>query len=137
VEEFNNELYDDTGELKISEEVVAIISGISATEIDGVAGMSSSLAGEIVEMLGRKNLSKGVKVEVGEKEAAIDLYVIVNYGCRIPDVSWKVQEKVKKDVEKMTGLKVVEVNIHVQGINFGVKVPNDEDVKVEFEEDKF
>ncbi|MEN8908295.1 MAG: Asp23/Gls24 family envelope stress response protein [Clostridiales bacterium] len=123
MEEFNNELYDDTGELKISEEVVAIISGISATEIDGIAGMSSSLAGEIVEMLGRKNLSKGVKVEVGEKEAAIDLYVIVNYGYRIPEVSWQVQEKVKKGVEKMTGLKVIEVNIHVQGINFD-KVSN-------------
>jgi uncharacterized alkaline shock family protein YloU len=75
------------------------------------------LQGGIAEALGRKNLTKGVKVEVGEKEAAIDLYIIIEYGCRIPDVAWNIQEKVKKSVETMTGLQVVEVNIHVQGVN--------------------
>jgi uncharacterized alkaline shock family protein YloU len=128
VEEFNQDsLMDVSGDTKISEEVVAIIAGIAAMEIDGVVGMSPGFAGEIAEILGRKNLSKGVKVEVGEKEAAIDLYVIINYGCRIPDVSWNVQEKVKKEVEKMTGLKVIEVNIHVQGIHFGSEKPLDKD----------
>jgi uncharacterized alkaline shock family protein YloU len=68
-------------------------------------------------MLGRKNLSKGVKVEVGEREAAIDLYIIVEYGCRIPEVAWNIQEKVKRSVETMTGLNVIEVNIHIQGVN--------------------
>lgn len=108
---------EDLGNVKISEEVVAIVAGIAATEVPGVAGMSGGLAGGIAEMLGRKNLSKGVKVEVGEKEAAIDLYIIVEYGCRIPDVSWEIQEKVKKAVESMTGLNVIEVNIHIQGVN--------------------
>ncbi len=103
--------------VKISEEVVAIIAGIAATEVNGVAGMSGGLAGELSEILGRKNMSKGVKVEVGEKEAAIDLYIIVEYGARIPDVAWEIQEKVKTTVENMTGLKVIEVNIHVQGVN--------------------
>src|SRR5690606_3562353 len=89
-----------------------------ATEVPGVAGMSGGFAGGISEMLGRKNLSKGVKVEVGDKEAAIDLYIIVEYGCRIPEVAWNIQEKVKNAVENMTGLKVVAVNIHIQGVNF-------------------
>lgn len=108
---------NEVGEVKISEEVVAIIAGIAAMDIPGVAGMSGGIAGGIAEMLGRKNLSKGVKVEVGDKEAAIDIYIIVEYGCRIPDVSWDIQEKVKETVETMTGLNVVEVNIHIQGVN--------------------
>ncbi len=113
----NLKVSDEVGSIKISDEVVAIIAGIAATEVSGVAGMSGGLAGGIAEMLGRKNLSKGVKVEVGDKEAAIDLYLIVEYGCRIPDVSWEIQEKVKNAVETMTGLQVIEVNIHVQGVN--------------------
>ncbi len=117
MEELTN-VVDDMGTVKISEEVVAIISGVAATEVPGVAGMSGGIAGGIAEILGRKNLSKGVKVEVGEKEAAIDLYIIVDYGARIPEVAWDIQEKVKTTVQNMTGLNVVEVNIHVQGVNF-------------------
>lgn len=109
---------DEMGSVRITDEVVAIIAGIAATEVQGVAGMSGGIAGGIAEMLGRKNLSKGVKVEVGEKEAAIDLFIIVEYGWRIPDIAWEIQEKVKKAVETMTGLDVIEVNIHVQGVNF-------------------
>lgn len=118
MEEFNQDIANEKGSIRISEEVVAIIAGIAATEVTGVAGMSGGIAGGIAEMLGRKNLSKGVKVEVGDKEAAIDLYIIVEYGSRIPDVAWEIQEKVKKSVETMTGLNVVEVNIHIQGVNF-------------------
>ncbi len=117
MEEIIQNSIDDIGTVKISDEVVAIIAGIAAVEVPGVAGMSGGIAGGIAEMLGRKNLSKGVKVEVGEKEAAIDLYLIVEYGARIPDVAWEIQEKVKKAVETMTGLNVIEVNIHVQGVN--------------------
>jgi uncharacterized alkaline shock family protein YloU len=117
VEEINQAVTEEAGGVKIADEVVAIIAGIAATEVAGVAGMSGGLAGGIAEMLGRKNLSKGVKVEVGEKEAAIDLYIIVEYGSRIPDVAWEIQERVKKSVETMTGLNVVEVNIHIQGVN--------------------
>ena len=111
--------HSDVGSIRIADEVVGIIAGLSATEVVGVAGMSAGLVGGIAEMLGKKNLSKGVKVEVGEREAAVDLYIIVEYGVRIPDVALRVQENVKRAIESMTGLDVVEVNIHVQGVGFG------------------
>lgn len=118
----------ETGSIKIADEVVAIISGLAATEIEGVAGMSGGLAGGIAEMLGKRNLTKGVKVEVGEKQAAVDLFIIVRFGVRIPDVAWKIQESVKRAVESMTGLEVVKVNVHVQGVNFhAAKADQDED----------
>lgn len=117
MEELEQGVTNEIGSIKITDEVVAIIAGIAAIELPGVAGMSGGIVGGIAEMLGRKNLSKGVKVEVGEREAAIDLYIIVEYGCRIPEVAWNIQEKVKKSVETMTGLNVIEVNIHVQGVN--------------------
>lgn len=105
------------GSIKISDDVVAVIAGIAATEVSGVAGMSGGVVNGITEMLGRKNLSKGVKVEVGDKDASVDIFIIVDYGVRIPEVAWNVQENVKKSIETMTGLNVVEVNIHVQGVN--------------------
>lgn len=108
----------DFGTIKIANEVVAIIAGLAATEIEGVAGMSGGIAGGITELLGRKNLAKGVKVEVGEKEAAVDLFIVVNFGVRIPEVAIKIQENVKKAIEGMSGLKVVEVNVHIQGVVF-------------------
>ena len=108
----------DSGKIRIADEVVGIIAGLAATEVAGVAGMSGGIAGGIAEILGRKNLSKGVKVEVGEREAAIDLFVIVEYGVRIPEVANNIQENVKKGIESMTGLAVVEVNVHVQGVDF-------------------
>lgn len=119
----------DVGTIRIADEVVGIVAGLAATEIPGVAGMSAGLVGGIAEMLGKKNLSKGVKVEVGEKEAAVDLFIIVEYGVRIPDVALKVQENVKRAIESMTGLDVVEVNIHVQGVGFGTD-SKEEDIRV-------
>ena len=115
------------GTIRIADEVVSIIAGLAATEIEGIAGMSGGLVGGIAEMLGRKNFSKGVKVEVGEREAAIDLYIIVKYGVRIPDVALAAQENIKQAIENMTGLSVVEVNVHVQGVNF----PTDDEEKLE------
>ncbi|MCI6158988.1 MAG: Asp23/Gls24 family envelope stress response protein [Selenomonadaceae bacterium] len=106
------------GSIRIADEVVSIIAGLAATEIDGVAGMSGGIVSGVAEMLGRKNFSKGVKVEVGEKEAAVDLFLIVKYGVRIPDLALAVQENVKQAIETMTGLSVVEVNVHVQGVGF-------------------
>jgi uncharacterized alkaline shock family protein YloU len=129
VQHIENIAGPDVGSIKITDEVVAIIAGIAAIEVPGVASMSGGIAGGIAEALGRKNLTKGVKVEVGEKEAAIDLYIIIEYGCRIPDVAWNIQEKVKKSVETMTGLQVVEVNIHVQGVNIEVLTKKDIDLK--------
>ena len=118
------------GSVKIADEVVSIIAGLAATEIDGIAGMSGGLVGGIAEVLGRKNFSKGVKVEVGEKEAAIDLYIIVKYGVRIPDVALAAQENVKQAIETMTGLSVVEVNVHVQGVGFPEEEEKEEEVRV-------
>ena len=106
------------GTIRSADDVVSIIAGLAATEIEGIAGMSAGLVGGIAEILGRKNFAKGVKVEVGEREAAVDLYIIVKYGVRIPDVALAAQENVKQAIETMTGLSVVEVNIHVQGVGF-------------------
>jgi uncharacterized alkaline shock family protein YloU len=106
----------ELGSIKIADEVVAIIAGLAATEVEGIAGMSGGIAGGIAEILGAKNLTKGVKVEVGEREAAISMFVIIEYGARIPDVCWEIQEKVKGAVETMTGLNVIEVNVNVQGV---------------------
>ncbi|HYE84197.1 MAG TPA: Asp23/Gls24 family envelope stress response protein [Clostridia bacterium] len=121
---------DKYGNVKIADDVVAIIAEIAAREVQGVSSMSGGIADSITEILGKRNPSKGVKVEVGEKEAAIDLYIIVDYGVRIPDVSWQIQENVKKAVETMTGLIVVEVNIHIQGVNLEKEVKEEENPEV-------
>lgn len=112
VSEENNE------EIKIADDVVSIIAGKAVSEISGVAGMAGGFAGGISEVLsGKKNLSKGIKVDVGEKEVKIDVNIIVEYGARIPDVAFEIQNRVKKAVETMTGLNVTAVNVHVQGVN--------------------
>lgn len=107
----------DIGNIRIADEVVSIIAGLAAADVKGVAGMSSGIAGGIAEMIGRKNMTKGVKVDVKGNEVTIDLYIVVEYGSRIPEVAWEIQEKVKKAVETMTGLKVLNANIHVQGVH--------------------
>jgi uncharacterized alkaline shock family protein YloU len=107
----------EVGSVKIASDVVTVIASIAATEIKGVAGMSGGFTNDIVEKFGVKSSGKGIKVQVGETDASIDLYLIIEYGVRIPDVAWEVQQSVKKAVETMTGLKVSEVNIHIQGIN--------------------
>lgn len=116
------------GNVKIADEVVGVIAGIAATEVEGVAGMAGGIASGITEILGKKNFSKGVKVEVGETQAALDLYIVIQYGVSIPEVAQQVQENVKRAVESMTGLDVVEVNVHVQGVAFGE--PEEKEVRV-------
>lgn len=116
----------DVGTVKIADEVVAIIAGMAATEIKGIAGMSGGIVGGIAEFVGKKSPSKGVKVEVGEKEAAIDLFVIVEFGVRIPEIAHEVQQNVKKAIENMTGLTVVEVNVHIQGVSFPQEIKEEE-----------
>jgi len=120
---------NSSGTIKISEDVVKIIAGLAATEVEGVAGMSGGLAGGIAEKLGRKNMTKGVKADVGEKEATIDIHVIVEYGTRIQEVAYQIQSKVRNAVESMTGLKVLGVNVNVQGVSFGPE-NKEEDGKV-------
>ena len=122
-------LDEGIGSVRIADEVVSIIAGMAATEVEGIAGMSGGLVGGIAEILGKKNLAKGVKVEVGETEAAVDLYIIVKFGVRIPDVALTVQEKVKNAIESMTGLSVVEVNVHVQGVGFPETETREEEVR--------
>ena len=114
--------------IKIADDVVAVIAGVAASEVPGVYSMSGGFAGGISEVLsGKKNLAKGIKVEVGEKETKIDVNIIVEYGTRIPDVAFEIQNRVKKAVESMTGLKVLEVNVHVQGVN--TEMMNEEEKK--------
>ena len=120
---------DDTGAVRIADDVVSVIAGMAATEVEGIAGMSGGIASGLTERLGIKHLQRGVKVEVGEKEAAIDLYVMVDYGARIPEVAQRCQERVKTAVESMTGLKVVEVNVHIQGVAFPDAEPEGQRVK--------
>lgn len=108
---------DTIGEVQIADEVVAIIAGLAATEAEGVDSMAGNITNEWVSRLGMKNLSKGVKVDVTEEHVSVDLSLIMKYGYSIPEVSAKVQEKVKTAIENMTGLSVLDVNIKIAGIN--------------------
>jgi len=110
----------DFGSIQIAPEVIEIIAGLATIEVEGVAGMSGGFGGGIAELLGRKNLSKGVKVEVGQREAAVNVSIIVEYGRRIPEVSSDIQRNVKRAIESMTGLQVVEVNVHIHDVHFKV-----------------
>lgn len=104
------------GQVRIADDVVAVIAGIAATETEGIAGMSGGIAEGLARRVGGKNVTRGVSVEVGELEAAIDLRVIVEYGSKIHEVSRALQFNVQDAVESMTGLKVVEVNVKVEGV---------------------
>lgn len=103
--------------VKISGDAVAMYVGIAISEIQGVYGMSGALAGITEAISGKKNYTKGVKVDINDKEVKIDVNIIVEYGARIPDVAFEIQTNVKKSVETMTGLKVSEVNVNVQGVH--------------------
>lgn len=113
----NPEIFDNSGNVNISDEVVAVIASMAASGVGGVAGMVSGVAGGFAELLGKKNLSKGVKITTTENKVTLDLSIIVEYGAKIPDVAWEVQEKVKSEVEAMTSLEVLSVNISVEGVN--------------------
>ena len=108
----------EMGHIQIAPEVIEIIAGLATVEVDGVAGMSGGFASGVAELLGRKNLSKGVKVEVGQREAAVDVSIVVEYGRRIPEVASEIQTNVKNAIESMTGLSVVEVNVHIHDVMF-------------------
>ena len=105
------------GEVRIADEVVAIIAGLAATEVDGVDCMAGNITNELVGKLGMKNLSKGVKVDVTEEHVSVDLSLNIKYGYNIPDVSERVQDRVKSAIENMTGLTVLDVNIRIAGVN--------------------
>lgn len=105
------------GEVRIADEVVAIIAGLAATEVDGVDSMAGNITNELVGKLGMKNLSKGVKVDITEEHVSVDLSLNIKYGYNIPDVSERVQDRVKSAIENMTGLTVLDVNIRIAGVN--------------------
>ena len=124
MEENNQEVVENLEEIpvvegndtiKIANEAVATYAGIAVSEVSGVYGMAGGFA--LSAISGKKNYTKGIKVDVGEKDAKIDVNIIVEYGARIPEVAFEIQTRVKKAVENMTGLKVLEVNVHVQGVH--------------------
>ena len=107
------------GEVKIADEVVAIIAALAATEVEGVASMAGNITNELISRLGMKNLSKGVKVDVLEGVVTVSLTLNLKYNYSVVEVSGKVQEKVKNAIENMTGLEVADVNIKVAGVEMG------------------
>ena len=123
--------------IRIANEAVATYAGIAVSEVQGVYGMSGGFAGITEALSGKKNLAKGIKVEVDEKSAKIDVNIIVEYGARIPDVAFEIQTRVKKTVESMTGLKVPEVNVHVQGVHMvnSKEEKNNDDIPAESNEE--
>lgn len=107
------------GEVKIADEVVAIIAALAATEVEGGASMAGNITNDLIARLGMKNLSRGVKVDVLEGIVTVSLALVLKYGYNIMDVSAKIQEKVKAAVENMTGLTVADVNIRIAGVDMG------------------
>ena len=113
----SHSLSDNTlGEVKIADEVVAVIAGLATTETEGVASMAGDISGDIISRLSMKKLVKGVKVEVIENHVIVYVAINVFYDTNIPSVSQKIQDKVKLAIENMTGLEVIEVNVKVIGI---------------------
>ncbi len=114
---------EDTNTVKIANDVVATIAGIAAAEIEGVAGMSGNMVSGLSQMLGKKQLTKGVKVEIADSDVTIDISIVVEYGRKIPEVAGAIQEAVTNAVGDMTGLNVVAVNVHVTGVQFVEEAP--------------
>ena len=118
VVELEEEIKSENDGIQISSDVVAVIAGVAVSEVQGVAGMAGGFAGGISEVFsGKKNLAKGIKADIEDGKAKLDVNIIVEYGSRIPDVAFEIQNRVKKAVENMTGLVVEEVNVHVQGVS--------------------
>lgn len=130
--ELDNEIKAENDGIKISDDVVAVIAGVAVSEVPGVAGMAGGFAGGISEVFsGKKNLAKGIKVDIAQNDVKIDVNIIVEYGSRIPDVAFEIQNRIKKAVESMTGLNVEEVNVHVQGVNTDVAKTEKEETVLE------
>ena len=108
---------ETVGEVQIADEVVAIIAGLAATEVEGVASMAGNITKELIGKLGMKNLSRGVKVDVLDTSVSVKLTLTMEYGYSIPDVCAQVQERVKSAIENMTGLSVIDVNVKIAGVN--------------------
>lgn len=110
---------DNLGEVNIADEVVTIIAGLAATEVEGISSMAGNITNELVSKLGKKNLAKGVKVDVVDNYVTVDVAVNIAYGYAIPEISEKVQEKIKTAIETMTGLSVKAVNVRIASVDMG------------------
>lgn len=108
---------ENVGAVQIADDVVEMIAGLAATEVEGVSAMAGNITNELMSKVGVKNLTKGVKADIFEKCVTIDLSVMVEYGYNIPATCQKVQAKVKTAIENMTGLEVTDVNIRIAGVN--------------------
>jgi uncharacterized alkaline shock family protein YloU len=108
---------DTVGEVQIADDVVALIAALAATEVRGVAALAGNLTNEMMSRTGRKNLAKGVKVDVLEGSVTVELVLVLEYGFNIPATCKKVQSKVKAAIENMTGLYCADVNIRIDGVN--------------------
>jgi uncharacterized alkaline shock family protein YloU len=126
-----HEMLND-GQVKISDEVISIIASIAASEIEGVNSAASGFVDELSSLFTKKNYTKGIKVELKDNDAVIDMTITIDYGFKIHDVASKVQDKVKREVENMTGLNVTKVNVIVQN----VVIPKEDPKEDETEEEK-
>ena len=108
---------DQVGDVRVADEVVAIIAGLATTEVEGVSSMAGNITNEIVSKLGMKNLSKGILVEVMENEVKVDVAINISYVYSIPEVSSTVQDKVRTAIETMTGLNVAVANVHTESVD--------------------
>ena len=131
LEDDASDLFDSSDNMMITDEAIAVMAGVATSEVRGVAGMSGGFAGGIAEVFGRRSLSKGVKVVTKNDTTTVDLYVIVKYGYRIPDLAYEIQETVKSTIENLSGIEVDAVNIHIQGIDYS----EDQDIDSESESD--
>ncbi len=104
------------GQIQIADEVIAVIAGTAALEIEGVAGMSGNFTGDIVERLGHKNLSKGIKIDVNADSVVVGISILAKFGYKVHELSLNVQKRVKTAIETMTGLKVSAINVHITGV---------------------
>lgn len=118
IKDILNEKEPETGVIKISEEVVEVLADKAVKEIDGVAGLTAGFLGSVADVFGKKGGAKGVDVDIRENEVAITVHVVIKFGCRIPEIAWRIQEAVKNTVESMTDLEVTKVNVFVDGVKF-------------------
>ena len=118
IKDILNEKEPETGMVKISEDVIEVLADKAAREIDGVAGLTAGFLGSVADMLGKKSGAKGVDVDIKDNTVSITVHVVIKFGCRIPEIAWRIQEAVKNTVESMTNLEVTKVNIFVDGVKF-------------------
>jgi len=108
---------ENLGSVQVADDVIAVIAGLAATEVDGVSAMAGNITNELMTKVGVKNLTKGVKVDIIGQDVTIDLSLMLDYGYNIPTTCGKVQEKVKSTVENMTGLNVTDVNVRIASVD--------------------